>query len=168
MKWGAAGCAAWLHRLQLEQSFKAWNEFVCRGTCEVIITCLNSFQFMLVERNFKLRIVPALAKENKTFFPCPGTVAAMSFMCCNLGLENGSGETFHSQMWNFPSSLWKYLLKDRNWSLMVNSLSKTMQAHLSQTVFIYPYYYLEIIRLWVPLPPKVHCFGIDPKPMNLF
>lgn len=64
------------------------------------------------------------------------TLAAVSFRCCNLGLENSYEETFCSWMWNFSSALWKYLLKGRNWSLMVNSLSQTMQAHTSQSFYL--------------------------------
>lgn len=96
------------------------------------------------------------------------TLAAVSFRCCNLGLENSYEETSCSWMWNFSSALWKYLLKGRNWSLMVNSLSQTMQAHTSQRVFIYPCYYLERIVLRMPLPPEVHGFSIVLKYMNLY
>lgn len=92
----------------------------------------------------------------------------MSLGCCSWGLENGCGDAFCSQMWNYPSPFWKHLLKDRNWSLRVNSLSQTVQAHPSWTDFIYPYYYLERIVLWMLLLSKVFCFSIDPKSVNLY
>lgn len=174
VEWEGAVCAAWLQGLirALGLSFRAWDEFVqmhqrggmCSSKCfsRCFIICLL-FEFNLIERKLKWRHIPELIKLMNTFLPCPDTVVALSLGCWRWGLENGCGDVFYSQVWNFPLSFWKYLLKDRNWSLMVNSLSQTIQANPSQIDFIYPCYYLERIVVWMLLLSKVLCFSIGPN-----
>lgn len=139
--------------------FTAGIAFVSRDehvkcSSEYFLKCFKVpflLKFMLTERKQKKEYFCTLKiKKNSLFLGYPS--------CYHFQvLQARAGKWLERhflllKMWNLPSFLWKYLLKGRNWSLMVNSLSQTISAHPSRTVFIYPYYYLERIILWVPFP----------------